>query len=100
MNYKRPPRMNSIEARFNQLDGQRSTILTNCEQYAEWTLPYLFPRDYTNTETVELQNPPDSIGARGVNHLANKVTTTLFRPQGPFFKLKLGATAKAALASQ
>ncbi|MCY1708363.1 portal protein [Pannonibacter sp. SL95] len=84
----------SIEQRFNEYDGKRGTLLRNCEQYAAWTLPYLFPKEHNQPDNQEILNPPETIGARGVNHLANKVVTAMFRPQGPFFRLRLDAATR------
>lgn len=78
-----------LDQRWGQLHAKKSTVLMQAEQYARWTLPYLFPSDYNTTEGATLRGTNDSIGARCVNHLSNKVVTTLFRPQGSFFRLHL-----------
>lgn len=75
--------------RWAALDGIRGDIKFRCEQYAKWTIPSIFPEDYSSTATTEQQYSSDAIGARGLNHLSNRVVTTLFRPQGPFFRLAL-----------
>jgi hypothetical protein len=79
----------SLQHRWDQLDGKKSSLKTRSEQYAKWTLPFLFPEQTGTQDTSERQLSNDSIGARAVNHLSNKVVTTLFRPQGPFFRLTL-----------
>ena len=56
-----------------------------CEDYAMWTLPYLFPS--TGHKDSEMQGPKDSIGPRAVNNLANKLTLTLFPAHTPFIRL-------------
>lgn len=81
----------TLAQRWKKLEGKKSTILSRCEQYARFTIPALFPPVNSNTENAELQGTNDSIGAKCVNHLSNKVVTTLFRPQGPFFRLRVGA---------
>jgi Bacteriophage head to tail connecting protein len=81
----------SLQHRWDQLDGKKTSYKTRSEQYARWTLPFLFPYDTVTADGAERQLSNDSIGARAVNHLSNKVTTTLFRPQGPFFRLTLSA---------
>ena len=79
-----------LEQRWTFLDAKKSTLLSRCETYARWTIASLFPPANTqNTEGAELLGTNDSIGARCVNHLSNKVVTTLFRPQGAFFRLHL-----------
>ena len=75
--------------RWTELDNKRTTILHNCEEYASWTLPFVFPPVGASTENIELQNSKDSIGAQAVNHLSNKVVSTLFPGQRLFFRLKV-----------
>lgn len=80
----------TLEQRWTFLDAKKSTLLSRCETYARWTIASLFPpANSLNTEGAELLGTNDSIGARCVNHLSNKVVTTLFRPQGAFFRLHL-----------
>lgn len=77
-----------IANRWGKLDGVRGSILTRCEQYAEWTLPSVFPRAGTN-ESTELQLDYQSVGAEAVNTMANKLGLTLLTPHRPFFRLNL-----------
>lgn len=77
----------SICARFKELDGKRTSILNRCEDYALWTLPYMFPRTISNSEQEEKAGPIDSTGSRAVNNLSNKLILTLFQPAAPFFRL-------------
>lgn len=80
----------TLDQRWTYLDGKKSTLMSRCETYARWTITSLFPPNITqNNEGAELLGTNDSIGARCVNHLSNKVVTTLFRPQGSFFRLHL-----------
>ena len=81
----RIPEDNDLRNRWKALDGIKRPILNWSYDYADWTLPYIFPRD--NSRNVELQLAKDSIGAQAVNHLANKVVSTLFPPQQLFFRL-------------
>lgn len=73
------------QQRYEQLSSKRSSLLALCEEYARWTLPYIHPP--SGAKGTELQGPKASIGAQGVNHLANKLIMTLFRPSQPFFRL-------------
>ncbi|KJC51087.1 hypothetical protein UP09_03315 [Bradyrhizobium sp. LTSP885] len=84
----------TLQHRWDKLDGKKSGFKYRSEQYARWTLPFLFPYDTKAQETTERQLSNDSIGARAVNHLSNKVVTTLFRPQAPFFRLSLSQDQK------
>ena len=72
---------------FLKNDELRDTLITRCEQYAGWTLPYLFPDE--NYTSEELQYDYQSVGAQAVIHLANKVMMALFQPSQPFFRLDL-----------
>jgi len=74
-----------LKARFEKLHGKKGDILRRTEDYAMWTLPYLFPP--TGTKHAEMQGSLDSTGARAVNHLSNKVTMTMFPAHQPFFRL-------------
>lgn len=74
--------------RWTHLDGKKNSLKSLCEEYAKWTLPYVFVPTGTN-ENVELQNAKDSIGAQAVNHLSNKIVSTLFPAQRSFFRLLL-----------
>lgn len=74
-----------LATRWTYLEGLKSSHTSNSEEYARWTLPYVFPSQ--NSENVELQLSKDSIGAQAVNHLANKVVSVLFPPQRMFFRL-------------
>ena len=74
--------------RWSHLDGKKGSLKTLCEEYAKWTLPYVFVPTGTNINT-ELQNSKDSIGAQAVNHLSNKIVSTLFPAQRSFFRLLL-----------
>ena len=74
-----------LSSRWTQLEGKKTNLVNRCYDYAMWTLPYIFAR--TEVKDSELQGPLDSIGARAVNHLSNKLIMTLFQPSQPFFRL-------------
>ena len=76
----------NTEAKFNELDSKKGSLMARSEQYARWTLPSVFLPNGTPHET-EVQQDMQSIGARAVNHLSNKLTLALFRPHAPFFRL-------------
>lgn len=75
-----------LQHRWEELNNKKTTILKHCEKYAGWTLPYMFPPDNTQAD-AELPLEVDSIGAQGVNHLANKIVSTLFPAKSLFFRL-------------
>ncbi len=80
------PDQNSTAARYIQLEGLKGDLHARCEDYARWTVPHLFPLNPTNNST-EVTRDYQSIGARGVNHLANKLVLVLFPAGRPFFRL-------------
>lgn len=90
-----------LASRWNTLASKKTTILKHCEQYAAWTLPYVFPPENT-TKDEELPVEVDSIGSQGVNHLANKIVSTLYPAKQLFFRLaidqKIRDTIEAGLA--
>ncbi len=88
----------SIRHRWDQLHHDKGDLLTRCEQYAAWTIPNVFPENnYSRNNEMMMSN--DSIGARGINNMANRVVTTLFRPQGAFFRLHLDSQAREQIES-
>mgnify|MGYP001577236353 CR=1 FL=1 len=87
-----------LSSRWNTLEGKKTNLIRRCEDYAMWTLPYIFPR--TNIKDTELQGAMDSIGARAVNHLSNKLIMTLFAPSQPFFRLTVSDQVSDELAAQ
>lgn len=81
----------SLKHEFQALYNKRSTINTQFEDYAGWTLPYLFMPENADEDT-EAQHDYQSVGAQAVNHLANKIAKTLFPPGRPFFRMDLTET--------
>lgn len=75
-----------IASRWTQLNALKGDLEQRCEDYAKWTVPHLFVRDYTDNST-EVSRDYQSIGARAVNHLANKLILTLFPSGRPFARL-------------
>jgi len=69
-----------------------------CEQYAEWTLPHICPREETKHSEQTRGNV--AIGARLVNHLSNRVVDTMFPSDRPFFRLPLSAEAQERLTAE
>lgn len=79
----------TLRQRWEKLDGSRKGFLHDkCEKYAEWTLPYLYPMKGQSKEE-ELESDDNSIGARSVNYLSNRLANTLFPATRPFMRLEL-----------
>lgn len=88
----------TLEQRYKSLELQKTSIESRCEQYARWTLPSIFPPTSSVQDTGNAIGPNDSIGAQAVNHLANKLSSTLFQPHAPFFKLIVQSDKMKAIA--
>ena len=73
------------KARYEASDNLRQSFLARCEQYAYWTIPSKFPRNY-NTDSDDMRFDFQTTGARCTNNLMNKVMLALFAPSRPFFK--------------
>lgn len=95
--------VDTLKARWEELSADVTSILSNAERYAAWTLPSVFPPENQDKQ-AEMQLAPDAIGAQGVNHLSNKVVSTLFPDKGSFFRLiidqEMRDTILAALTAQ
>jgi len=89
----------TVEQIYGQLEGERDVLINRTEEYAEWTLPTIFPRT-GSTESDELQNDVQSFGAQAVNHLSNKLMIGLFNPSKSFFRLDATEEFKQQLAVQ
>lgn len=86
----------SLKQRWGILEGRKGSLHERNEKYARWTLPYIYaPLD---VKDEELDTDLDSIGARAVNHLSNKLTETLFPSYRPFLKLELTEELKEKFA--
>lgn len=80
------------------LDGRKGDLIARCEQYAMWTVPSVCPMD--NEDGHEQSKGNVAIGARLVNHLANRVVDTMFPNDRPFFALPLSTDAERKLSEQ
>lgn len=77
-----------LKKRWSVLDNEKTAIHTRNEVYARWTLPYLYPENNATNDT-ELPRTLDAVGGRAVNHLANRVVSTLFPAYRPFLRLEI-----------
>lgn len=85
----------SLAQLWVQLDGRKGDLITRSEQYAMWTVPSICPRE--DEDGVEQSRGNVSIGARLVNHLANRVVDTMYPSDRPFFALSLEPSAQLQL---
>ena len=72
-------------ARYEALTAKRTHYITRARQNAKVTIPHLFPE--TDSYDTDLYTPYQSVGSRGVNNLAAKLTQALFPPGSSPFKL-------------
>lgn len=88
--YKKDSKVNekTLAQRWQTLDQKKSVLYSRAEDYALWTLPYIFPKQSHNKDS-EMNGPMDSIGPRAVNNAANKLVMALFPPYAPFFRLNV-----------
>ena len=80
----------SAKERYDYLSSDRSQFLSEAEDAAKLTLPYLI-RGHEDTAKgmKQLKTPWQSVGAKGVVALASKLSLALVPPQSSFFKLQL-----------
>ena len=78
----------SIASMYQNCFGERESYLTRARDCAKLTIPTLI-RDQGDTYSTEYSTPFQSVGARGVNHLASKLLLTLLPPNSPFFRLTI-----------
>ncbi len=86
----------SLKHRWEILESRKGSLHERNEKYARWTLPYLYAP--TNVNNEELDTDLDSVGARAVNHLSNKLIETLYPTYRPFLKLELDDELKEKFA--
>lgn len=75
-----------LQKLFEKCEAERSHLDTRWEDYAGYTLPYMHPTEEYHS-TTEMQHDYQSMGAQAVNHLANKIVSTLFTPGRSFFRI-------------
>ncbi len=88
----------SLDEQFKKLDGERQDRLTASAQFAYYTIPSLFP-DIESTEVDDARGVGmlDAIGSAVLNHFSNKLVTTMFSPNQPFFRIGPAAESEDAV---
>lgn len=75
---------------YNKLILKRTHYLTRAHEVSTLTIPHIYPNATDgddDREDLDYDNPYQSLGARGVNNLANKIVLALFPPSTAFFKM-------------
>lgn len=89
----------SAQGRYGALISERDPFLRRAEEAAKLTIPTLLPPE-GHTGSAKLDQPYQSVGARGVNNLAAKILLALFPPGSSFFRLSLDDKILEELAAQ
>jgi hypothetical protein len=76
------------KALYDALTQDRNPYITRAERNARLTVGYLFPKAGTSA-TADLDDTNQSLGARGIRHLASKLQLALFPVNAPFFKYQI-----------
>lgn len=78
----------TVAQRYQKLSATRSQYLRIAEKCAEFTLPYLYPKNKTadSTFVAQTQIQFTSAGAEAANFLANRLVNLLFPPNKAFFR--------------
>ena len=86
--------MATAKERWEKLNGKRDAILNRARDAADLTIPALMPREGHN-ENSTLPQPYQSLGARGLNNLASKLSLALLPAGNPFFRLNVSEDVAA-----
>lgn len=81
---------------YKQLTQDQRAYLDRAREASLLTIPQLYPPEGANPDT-KYPTPYQSLGAKGVNNLANKIVLSLFPPSTAFFKLGLSPADMMAL---
>lgn len=84
------------EQLYKTLTKDQRTYLDRAREASLLTIPQLYPPEGSDSNT-KYPTPYQSLGAKGVNNLANKIVLSLFPPSTAFFKLGLSPADVAAL---
>ena len=82
----------SATATYKKMEADRAPYVTRAREASKLTIPQLYP-ETEDTSSVTYPTPFQSLGARGVNNLANKIILSLFPPATAFFKLGMNTLA-------
>lgn len=86
----------SASATYKKLIDKRQPFHDRAKEASKLTVPQLFPETSDDTGTTTYSTPYQSLGARGVNNLANKMILSLFPPATAFFKLGMNQITQEA----
>ncbi|MDO8839657.1 MAG: portal protein [Parvibaculum sp.] len=76
----------AAQKRYLQLESAREPFLTRARDCSKLTIPAIVPPQ-SHSSSATLPTPFQSIGARGVNNLANKLILALLPPNSPILRM-------------
>lgn len=82
-----------LKALFDKRDGDRITSLDKARDCSALTIPSVLPES-SHTEQSTLPDTFNSLGARAVNNLSNKLLLGLLPPNSAFFRLRVAGDDK------
>lgn len=86
-----PAQTGAAQSRYAALQPDREHFARRADRAAKLTLPTLYQKDKSPTADNNIKDPVQSLGTRGVNTLASKMTLSLLPVNTPFFKLNVDA---------
>lgn len=89
----------TLAALYERLIKKRNPFLERGRAAACLTIPSVLPPEGSNAGT-DLEVPYQSLGARGVSNLANRLLLTLLPPSVPFFRLTAAEDIQDVLAAE
>lgn len=93
-----------LASRYSRLTTERGAYMLEAYESALLTIPSIMPQNVDcvnkSVSAVVLPKPYQSIGARGVNTLANKLLLALFPPSSPYFRYQIAPELLADLSPE
>lgn len=80
---------NFVKSRWDALTTKMGDLLDGCREFADLTIPHVLPPDDVTGTHKLTKAPLNSITARGISSLANKLQLILLPPNASFFKLNV-----------
>lgn len=87
-----------IDDIWAKMDTEKGDLIERSRAYSRWTVTSVMPEE--SSANVEAQKGSVLIGARLVNHLANRIVDVLFPISKPFFTVALTPEAQLELDSE
>ncbi len=83
----------NVANRYEQLSLKRYAFLRRARLASKYTIPSLIPQEGFSGDS-DLENPYQSLGARGVNNLSSKLALALLPPNNPFYRYEVNEDLK------